>query len=218
MRSTGRRRSGSCSSPSESGPGGWWAAYNDVLPSFYAEAEDEASHIRTWQESTVPGLLQTEPYSRAIIGSVARMRGDSAEVIDRRVRARLLRRTLLERERPPRLAAVLDEAVLHRQVGGPDVMRGQLTYLAEMARRPHIDLQILPFDRGAHAGNDGRFVILSFDDGDPDLPYVEGQAGAVYLEDPGAVDRLNLTWGCVRDAALSVERSLDLLSRLAKET
>ncbi|WP_433329877.1 helix-turn-helix domain-containing protein [Spirillospora sp. CA-294931] len=195
---------------------GWWTAYNDVFPSSYAALEDGASGIQTWQDAVVPGLLQNEAYARALLtGGTAR--GAPRDSIERRVQARMLRRTLLAREHPPHLWAVLDESVLRRQIGGPDVMRSQLEHLEQIARQPHVDLRIMPFEAGAHPGLDGRFVILSFEDEDPDVPYIESAGGAVYLEAPGEVERITVTWCCVRDAALSVERSLDLLSRLVKE-
>ncbi|MCP2343565.1 helix-turn-helix domain-containing protein [Actinomadura rupiterrae] len=196
---------------------GWWTAYNDVFhSSSYVPLEDEARLIRSWQDAVIPGLLQTEAYARALIGVVADLRGETS-LVQRRVEARMLRRTLLQREHPPHLHAVIDEAVLHRQVGGPAAMQDQLIHLEAMARRPNVTIQLMPYDVGAHPGTEGRFVILSFDADSPDIPFIESQAGSVYLEAADEIQRLNLTWERVTAAALSVDDSLEVLVRLAKD-
>jgi transcriptional regulator with XRE-family HTH domain len=198
---------------------GWWTVFSGAfMDTSYIALEDEASRIRSWQSDLIPGLLQDEEYARALLAASIGAEAESPELVQQRLRARMLRRSMLDRACPPHLHVVLDEAVLHRQIGGPEAMRRQLRYLEHVARRPNIDMQIMTFDAGAHPGVDGRFVILSFDDGDPDVPYIESQGGAVYLEAPSEINRMNLAWDSVTRAALSLDRSRELLTRLAKET
>src|SRR5690606_15524211 len=167
---------------------GWWYRYNDLLPSWfqaYVGLEEAASRIRTYEVQFVPGLLQTKEYARAVI-----MAGARPEEIARRVQMRLERQLILERENPPMLWAVIDEAALRRPIGGADVMRGQLRHLIEMMERPNITIQIVPFSSGGHAAEGGAFSILRFADPElPDIVYVEQLASALYLDKPEELDR-----------------------------
>lgn len=195
---------------------GWWTAYSDVFTGSYIELEAEASLIREWQVQVIPGLLQTEDYARAII--TAARPGDSPDSLERIVQARMARRTILGRENAPNLHAVLDEGVLHRQVGGPEVMRRQLSHLWAASQRPNVTVRILPFSAGAHAGVGGSFIVLAYDDpADPDVPYSEGPFGDVYPESAGELLRTNLMWGRINGAALSPRRSADMIAALTYE-
>jgi hypothetical protein len=195
---------------------GWWTAFNDVFTGSYVEFEHDASLIREWQPQVIPGLLQTENYARAVI-TAGRPDADSDE-IERRVQARMARRTLLGREGAPHLHVVLDEAVLRRQVGGSNVMRRQLSYLWEAGQRPNVTVQILPFSLGAHAAVDGSFIVLSFDDElDPEIPFSEGPFGDVYPEGAAELERINLVWDRIASAALSPEESAVMITALANE-
>jgi transcriptional regulator with XRE-family HTH domain len=194
---------------------GWWTAFNDVFTGSFVGLEDEACEIRTWETQFVPGLLQTEAYARAVISAV---RPDSPESVHRRVQARMARRTLLGRDNAPELHAVIDESVLRRTIGGPEVMNAQFGRLAAMAKQPNITLQVLPFTAGAHAGLEGPFVLLGFPDpADPDIPYIEGQGGDVYLEAADQVARIRLVWDRVVAAAGSPGDSLAMITELAEE-
>jgi DNA-binding XRE family transcriptional regulator len=170
---------------------GWWQHYGDVLPPWfrtYVDLESAASLIRTYEGQFVPGLLQTDSYMRAVVQG-AHLE-DSAEEVGRRVRLRMARQTLLTREGPPRLWAVVDEAALRRPVGGREVMRGQLERLVEATKLPNITLQILPFDSGAHAAMAGSFTVLRFADRElPDVVYLEHLTSALYLEKRDEVER-----------------------------
>jgi transcriptional regulator with XRE-family HTH domain len=169
---------------------GWWHDFSDILPPWfeaYVGLEEVAANIRIYETQFVPGLLQTEDYARAVI----RLGHDtaSAKEIDRRVRLRMARQAVLDRPYPPTLWAVIDEAVVRRQIGDSAVMRDQLNYLADMAERPNVSVKILPFQarRGPAAG--GPFSILRF--AEPDLPeivYLEQLTNAVYLDEPKDVD------------------------------
>lgn len=169
---------------------GWWHRYSDVLPTWfqgYVGLESAASLIRAYEVQFVPGLLQTEDYARAVI--LLGHASASATEVDRRVSLRRARQQALERSAPPRLWAVLDEAVLRRPIGGPRVMRGQIESLIAATAQPHVTLQVIPFDRGGHAAAGGAYSILRFPDEDlPDVVFVEQLTGALYLDKREDVD------------------------------
>jgi transcriptional regulator with XRE-family HTH domain len=195
---------------------GWWTGYTDVFTSSYVSLEDGASHIRSWDPQLVHGLLQTEAYSRAVI-SAGRMIADKAE-IDRRVAARKVRQGLLDRPDAPRLHMIMDEGVLRRQIGGPEMMADQLRALVVAAERPNVTIQVLSYEMGAHAGLDGRFTLLSYPDpDDPDIAYVEGTMGNVYLESTEEIGHHVERFRRIRTASLSPEESIELISNVAKE-
>ncbi|MET8159786.1 helix-turn-helix transcriptional regulator [Sphaerisporangium sp. NPDC005289] len=195
---------------------GWWTAYADVFTGSYIGLEDEASVIRQWEVQLVPGLLQTEDYARAVI-SAGRSAVYEAEDVHRRVMARMARRTLLSRPNAPELHIVLDEGVIRRPIGGVEAMRFQLDALLTSARRPNVILRLLPYNVGAHPGLEGAFTILSFtEDTDPDVAYVEGTAGDVYVESSEHVGRYKVVFGHICDAALSPEESMEFITK-AKE-
>ena len=169
---------------------GWWQHYGDVLPQWfrtYVDLESAATLIRTYEGMFVPGLLQTDDYMRAVIRDT---RLESSEEVGRRVRLRMARQTLLTREHPPRLWAVMDEAALRRPVGGREVMRGQLQRLIDATKLPNVTLQVLPFGAGAHPAMVGAFSILRFADRElPDVVYLEHLTNAVYLDKRAEVER-----------------------------
>jgi transcriptional regulator with XRE-family HTH domain len=162
----------------------WWTSYSDVLPDWfenYLGLESVSTMIRTFDLQFVHGLFQTEDYARAVtrLGQQAA----SAREIERRVRLRIKRQSLLTRENPPRIWSIMDEAVLRRPVGGQAVMRAQLRRLAEVAAMPQVTLQVVPFARGGHAAAGGSFTILRFEEQSlPDVVYIEQLTGAVYLD------------------------------------
>jgi transcriptional regulator with XRE-family HTH domain len=193
---------------------GWWTAFGDVFDGTFPGLEDEASDFWSWENQVVPGLLQTDAYAWAVL-SAADQTGDP-EQVHRRVQARMARRPLLNRpDNPPRFHSVLDEAVLRRQVGGPDVMEAQLAGLLAMTRQPNIKIQVLPFEAGAHAGVDGSFVILGFpNDADPDVVFVDLLAGGIYPESEQTVRRHRLAFKRLTEAALSPDESAGLIADL----
>lgn len=196
---------------------GWWTAYADVFTGSYVGLEDEASRICQWQVQLVPGLLQTEDYARAVI-SAGRPEPHDPEDIQRRVMARMARRTLLSRPDAPELHAVLDESVLRRPIAGREMMRDQLETILVAARRPNITIRVLPYSVGAHAGLEGAFSILSFaEEVDPDVAYVEGTAGDIYVESSEHVDRYKIAFGRIWDVALSPEESRMLIADVKEQ-
>ncbi|MBM7083999.1 DUF5753 domain-containing protein [Micromonospora humidisoli] len=196
---------------------GWWSAYGDVLPDDYVGFEAEATSISTFESLYVPGLLQTEEYVRAIVRA-GRSTADQDE-IDRVVAARLARKALLSRDVPPALWVVLDEAAVRRMVGGPRVMRGQLTRLVEACELPTVEIQVLPFAAGAHAAMGGAFTLLSYDDPslDPPVIYLSNDNSTLLLEEDRQVTRYRLMFDHLRAKAIDPDRSADLLARIATE-
>lgn len=201
----------------KAGQRGWWDAYADTLDPDYVALialEDQADWVRWYAAQIVPGLLQTEDYAREIIrsGSWVYPPGE----IERRVQVRINRQRVLVREKPVNLAVVLDVAVLHHQVGSPQVMKAQLERLARSSEQPNIDLQVLPNTAGAHPGVQGEFQILGF----PELiatgvVYVENMTGSTYLEREAEVFRYNLAFDQLRTLALSADESRRLIEQQA---
>jgi transcriptional regulator with XRE-family HTH domain len=186
---------------------GWWHAYQEAFTGAFVGLEAEASSLRAYQALLVPGLLQTEDYTRAVIRA-ARPDATAAQV-ETRVQARLARQQLLTEADPPQYWAVIDEAVLCRPVGGARVMRDQLRSLAERAALPHVTIQVLPFSAGAHAGMEGPFLILGFpEQADPDVVYVDNTTAGIYLEELAEILRYTLMFDHLRAAALGPDDSL----------
>ncbi len=158
----------------------------------------------------MPGLLQLPEYVRALMAGV----GIPDHDIEPRVARRLGRQAILSRERPPRLHAILDEAVLRRAVGGPSVMARQLRHLIEAARQPHITVQVVPFDVGGHAAIDGSFVLLEFDDA-PSVVHLEGRSSGLFLERPDEVESYKIAIDELGASALSKDDSLQLIEQVA---
>ena len=196
---------------------GWWTAYTDIFTGSFISMEAEAASIRV-NAHVIPGLFQTPGYAHAVITGTRPMTG--AEEAERRVSARTARQdALFGRPRPPEVHVILDEAVLHRQVGGPDVLAAQLAKLTEATTQPQVIIQVLPFTTGANAGMDGHFVILAFEAAeDPPVAYVEGLMGDVYLEAAEEVDRFSLAWNCLVTQALDPAESAAMIRALAQRS
>ena len=197
---------------------GWWQRYGDVLPQWfrtYVDLESAASLIRTYEGQLVPGLLQTDDYIRAVVHDASL---EPSEDVGRRVRLRMARQTVLTRERPPRLWAVVDEAALRRPVGGREVMRGQLERLIAATKLPNVTLQILPFAGGAHPAMVGAFSILRFADPElPDVVYLEHLTNAVYLDKREEVERYLDVMELLCVASEPPARTAELLTQILDE-
>jgi len=198
---------------------GWWAAYDDVLPSgfdIFVGLEAETAGIRSYEISVVHGLLQTADYARAVIRET--FPRHTAEQVDRLVDLRMARQGRFDDDPPLELWAILDEAVIRRTVGGATVMRRQLTHLLAEAGRPGVTLQVLPFISGAHAAHGGPFSILEFPDrSDSEVVYVESVAGILYLEKDREVRVRSESFDRLRAAALSPSASADLIAQAARD-
>jgi hypothetical protein len=214
---TGAERDGLIQLTREARQPGWWHSFRDVLPNpyeVYIGLEAGAASIRNFEPIVVPGLLQTEDYARATFRNGPREL--DVDEVQRRVEVRLARQEILARDDRPRLWAVIDEAVIHRAVGGVSVMRRQLRHLAEFSQQGRTTVQVVPYRAGAHAGTTGPFVILDFPEPtDPAVVYVETLAGDIYLEERSDVNRSTLAFDRLLAAALHPDDSMQLIERLA---
>jgi transcriptional regulator with XRE-family HTH domain len=195
---------------------GWWRAYG-LDDQGYVPLESEASTVRDYTVTYVPGLLQTADYARALFKTS--VRSPSAAAIERDVTVRMIRQErLTSTERPMGLLAVIDEAVLHRALGGRAVMRAQLTHLAETTTLDTVCVQVLPSEVAAHPALDGAFTVLSFDGlGEPDMGYVEHPMGSVHIEKEAHIAQARLVFDRLHSMALSPAESVALIERVAAQ-
>ncbi|MBV7696612.1 helix-turn-helix transcriptional regulator [Streptomyces sp. TRM70350] len=195
---------------------GWWHSFGDIPYSVYIGLETDAASLRVYDPQVVPGLLQTRQYAEALI------RGALPEAtptdIDRRVQVRLRRQErIAAEENPLRLWAVLDEAAVRREVGNRQVMIDQLEHLLEMSQLPHVTVQLIPFEMGAHPGVSGQYAILEFPDAaDSSVVYIEGVTSDLYLEKPQDVQKYSVMYEHLRAQALNVDQTRVFLSDVAK--
>jgi transcriptional regulator with XRE-family HTH domain len=195
---------------------GWWDEYGDIAPGRYIGFEADAESVRTYQGLMIPGLLQCEAYTRALIREV--LPTASPAEVERRVKLRNARQALLHEEDPLRLKVVIDEAALRRLVGGPEVVLTQVRRLLEVGELANVTLQVVPFASGGHAAMDGPFVILSFPERlDPDVVYIESTRSGVYLEQPSDVEWYSEIFERLSDTALNAADSAALLERMARD-
>ena len=169
----------------------WWREYEDVLPDWFRDyigLEQAATRIRTYETHFVPGLLQTDAYTRATIATA--LPPPEEGEIARGVELRATRKLLLGRPGAPHVWAIVDEAALRRPVGDDQVRRDQLEHLLKLSESPYVTIQVLPTDRYVHASGGGAFTLLRFAEPDlPDVVYVEQLLGAQYLDKPEHVVR-----------------------------
>ncbi|PZT72382.1 MULTISPECIES: helix-turn-helix domain-containing protein [unclassified Streptomyces] len=196
---------------------GWWHAFGDIPYSVYIGLETDAASLRVYEPQVVPGLLQSRQYAEALIA------GGLPEApqtdIDKRAGVRTRRQErITDPERPLRMWAVIDEAALRRMVGGKQVMIEQLEHLVELSHLPHVTVQVLPFEVGAHPGINGQYAILEFPDTtDSSVVYIEGVTSDLYLEKTNDVQRYSVMYEHLRAQALNVEQSRQFIDRIAKE-
>ncbi|MGC5661715.1 helix-turn-helix domain-containing protein [Micromonospora sp. WMMD723] len=204
----------------------WWHDYTETaLPTWfglYVTLEDSAETIFQYESELIPGLLQTPTYAE----QVARVPPGYLEEdeISRRVQVRIERQSLLTRPRAPRLQVVLNQAVLHRPVGGNTAMAEQMAHLLEMGVKANVTVRIVPFSAGVHSGMAacGPFTILDFptnDFGDPlepPLAYAETLTGAMYLNKPDEVNAYRLAWADLEKRALNQTASTRLIKEAQK--
>lgn len=195
----------------------WLHRYESELPEAhltYISFEADARGTRNYESLFVPGLLQTEEYARAVISGGLPFA--SKDDVEPRVEARMRRKPFLTGNPPLQVWAILDEAVLHRAVGGSAVMSAQLIHLVEAAEAPHVTIQVLPYAVGAHPGMAGSFAIMDFPDpADPELVYIDSMAGDLFLEREADVRRYNRIFEHLRATALGPADSLCFISEIA---
>jgi transcriptional regulator with XRE-family HTH domain len=201
----------------QAGELGWVRGHRSQLPEVYSDYisfESEASTISNYESLFIPGLLQTEDYTRAVIRGTLPHATD--EQIENRVAARMERQAVLAKQNPARLWAIMDEAAVRRTVGGPEVMREQLRRIAAAASKPNLTAQIIPYAAGAHPGMQGSFILLDFPDpADPSLIYMESLAGDLFLENSTDISRYIENFQHLRAAALRPDETIALLAEAA---
>ncbi|MFJ2016319.1 helix-turn-helix domain-containing protein [Streptomyces nodosus] len=197
---------------------GWWSSFADSIPesmNLLLTLEDEAVREDHFCCVYVPGLLQTRAYSTALqrANEVPLEPGEVERLVD----IRMKRQDILTREKPPRLWAILDESVIRRVVGSPEIMREQLVRLLEANESPHITIQVLPFSKGAHAAALGSYVIIVGAEAALDVVYVDFHAGSLFLEKEEELERYRLAFEYLRAQALDMEASSAAIHRALKE-
>ncbi len=205
---------------------GWWHDFSDVLApapedpllpdnlSRFVALEQDASEVRSFENSIVPGLLQTEDYARAVLSTLS-TRGPADRLVELRMRRQ---ERLYTDDDPLKIHMLLDEGVLHRPVGGEQVLQGQLKRLLADSRRPNITIQVLPFSVGVHCSVDGSFVVLAFPDSDDnDLVYVEGHLGDIYLEKEQDIDVYERMFDSLVDMCMTAEQSIALITKSLRD-
>ncbi len=195
---------------------GWWTQYDDLNLDPLIGLEQEAVAITCYSINYIPGLLQTQDYARSIIKTVAPKM--DPQIVQQRAEARLRRQQLLEEDDRPRYHVVLDEAVMHRGVGGPVLMAAQLDKILATVRCGKATVQIIPFAAGAYAAADGYFVLLEFEDDSNLWPivYIEGLAGNQYLQHKGEIARYRETIDYLCGRALNPNDSIELMNEIRK--
>ncbi|MDL5201791.1 helix-turn-helix transcriptional regulator [Streptomyces sp. ALI-76-A] len=197
---------------------GWWSSFADSIPesmNLLLTLEDEAVRESHFSCVYVPGLLQTRAYSTAL--QKANEVPLELEEVERLVDIRMKRQDILTRPKPLRLWAILDESVIRRVVGSPQIMKEQLDRLLEANESPHITLQVLPFSKGAHAAALGSFVIIGGTEQALDVVYVDFHTGSLFLEKVEELDRYRLAFEYLQAQALDMEASSAMIQRARKE-
>ena len=188
----------------------WWQSY-DLAYANYVGLEEDAVTISAFQSSVINGLLHTEDYARASHeGAMPRL---DPHQIDLQIEAKLTRQRILTRDDPPRFHVVLDEAALHRMVGGRQVMAAQLAKILEVAALPNTAIQVLPYDRGAHPAVESNFTILELPDPAPGAVFVEGLIGSILLERSDDLERYQTIFNRLQSIALNPKETADLIAK-----
>ncbi|MFJ8646004.1 helix-turn-helix domain-containing protein [Streptomyces sp. NPDC093546] len=196
---------------------GWWHAFGDIPYSVYIGLETDAASLRVYEPQVVPGLLQTRRYAEALITGA--LPESSPADIEKRVNVRARRQDRIkEADQPLRLWAVIDEAALRRVVGDKQLMIEQLEHLVEQSQQPHVTVQVLPFDMGAHPGISGHYAILEFPDAsDSSVVYIEGVTSDLYLEKPNDVQRYSVMYEHLRAQALNADQTRQFITDVMKD-
>lgn len=196
---------------------GWWSKFG-MVPQQYATflgLESSAKTIRIFEPLTVHGLFQTEAYARAIAST--HTPGIATAEVERQVQIKLARQQRVLAD-PPELWLMLDEAALHRLVGGAEVMKAQLKHLVDLSKSAEwLTLQVVPYSHGGYPGQFGAFTMFEFEEEvHSPVVYVEGQAGSLYLEREADLRRCTLTYTHMTAAALSPPESAKLIAAVAR--
>jgi transcriptional regulator with XRE-family HTH domain len=196
----------------------WWSAYRDVAPSSLLqliEYESVASVVRQFETMFIPGILQTEDYARAVIQNYYDER-EGSNKLRALVELRVRREDLFDSDNPPSFQFMLDEAAVRRLVGGASVMRRQLQRLVELADKPNISIEVIPFSAGLHPGMKGPFEIIEFaDPSDRDIVYTESPRGDSFSDDPEETLRYREVFERLGKVSLGPRDSLARIAEIA---
>lgn len=212
-----RRRTGLMKLSEDVWQKGWWDGYSEDVAGWFVDyvwVESRAQTIRSFDNTLLPGLLQTREYAESAMRCADP--DLSTEQLARGLELRMTRQHILTGENAPHLSVVLDEALLRRAVGGPHVLREQLDHLVTCAQLSNVDLRVLPFRTGAHASPTGEFKLFTMADPYPEVAYVETPAGAIYVETPDT-DRFVTRYDRLSKATLGAAESVELISATAEE-
>lgn len=189
---------------------GWWQSYELDYFATYVGLEEAATAIRQYQSTVVPGLLQTPEYARA----VAEVLDVSPSRVEELVEVKVRRQRLLAAKSSVPLSVIIDEAVLHRLVGGLQVMQDQLGHLIDVSEGSSVIIQVVPYSVGAHPAMESTFSILDFGEPVPSVVYVEGLVGFLYLERPQDIARYDQVFDRLRHIALNPQESIELIAEV----
>lgn len=178
----------------------------------WISVEQEATLIRWFEPSLVPGLVQTEAYARAVLSGGGMLRPSEVE---QRVTSRLERQSVLSRDQPPEFVAVVDEVVLRRGIGEPAVMTGQFEHLLRVTELAHVHLHVVPAGVGMHPGLAGAFILAKSPEGG-EVAHLDTPLRAYVTDQPEDVDSLQRRWEKLRGEALPRRASRELIRELAK--
>jgi len=181
----------------------------------YPWLESRSEEICTYSTMVFPGLVQTRDYAEAVIRYVEGAQANQQK-IDRWVRLRMERQLILDEKPPKRLAALVEESVLHRPIGGRLVLRAQLEHLARVVERPHVEVRVVPTRMGLHGGLNGAFTLFKMQRPYPEVAYVEQLGGRLFMEASRA-HRYSKAYDALREVALSAAESMALIATLAEE-
>ena len=192
---------------------GWWQSYDLNQFADYVGLEADAVSVRVYQSILIPGLLQTPDYARAVNEAVIPQ--PDPERLEEQTEVRLRRQERLTQDPPLRFGVILDDAALHRVIGGPVVMEAQLRHLVELSQLPNVTLQVIPFSVGAHPAMDSTFNVLEFADGVPGVVYVEGLVGWVYMKRSQDFERYVRVFERLCQIALPPRKSVEHIKKAA---
>ncbi len=199
---------------------GWWSQYSEVAPSRLLELidyESAASAVSQFETMFVPGILQVEDYASAILQAFYDEK-PTAERVAALVELRTKRRDLLSSENAPEFSFVLDESVIHRQVGSPAITSRQFRHLITVAKLPNVKIQIVPFTAGLHSGMTYPFEVVQFEDTpDENIVFIEAPSGDVIIDDAEEVRDYLDSFDRIMALSLDPPASIDLLDRAARE-
>jgi hypothetical protein len=200
---------------------GWWESYTEVDDDYatYIGFEAAATAIDQFENSVIPGSLQTADYSRSYLHDAVgpgRKKSLTDHDIDKQIEVRARRQQqLFSTNSGVRFTAILDEALLRRPVGGIAVMQGQLGHLLTTSERPDTEILVLPLSHGGHPGQEGGFTILSLPQVQvSDVVHIEFLSGQLFLESPDELDRHRRVFEVLRHASLNATASQEALRRI----